>query len=390
MTRAESWIRNNLKGDPVIWSITFLLSIVGIIVVYSAANTYSGVSSTKVLFKQGFFIALGLFAVWAFHRIDYKYYSKLSRIALLLSVVLLILTFFFGVERNQAVRWLNIGGFSFQTSDFAKLALIANLASMLAKRQQNIHDVNVTLMPLLFWTGTICGLIALADLSSALQLFMTCMVIFFIGRVPLKQLSTIVVVGLAMVFLFLWAGQRLPTAVNRMSEWWATVTGSITPEKMEPQVRQAYVAIANGGMFGNGLGHGPNDDTVFLGFSDYIYAKINNDLGSLFGIPLIFLYLALLYRGMKVAAKSDRAFGGLLSAGLSFMLVMQALTHMAVNVGLTPATGIPLPFLSLGGTSLLFTCMTVGIILSVSRAGENDDNIEESNVRNEAEISSDN
>ncbi len=389
MTKAQSWIRSNLKGDPVIWTITILLCFIGVIVVYSAANTYSGVDSTKVLFKQFFFLGLGLFAVWVFHNLNYKYYSRLSRIALLLSVVLLILTFMFGEERNQAVRWLNIAGFSFQTSDFAKLALIANLASMLAKRQDNIHDARVTLYPILFWTGLICGLIALADLSSALQLFMTCLVIFFIGRVPMKQLMTILVLGLTMVFIFLAIGQRLPTAIARLQEWWDMVTGSITPAQMEPQVRQAYVAIANGGVLGNGLGHGPMDDTVFLGFSDYIYSKINNDLGSVFGIPLIFLYLALLYRGMKVAAKSDRAFGGLLSAGLSFMLVIQALTHMAVNVGLTPATGIPLPFLSLGGTSLLFTCITVGIILSVSRSGEDEEDlntVEANNVPIEPEI----
>lgn len=377
MTKAQNWIRHNIKGDPIIWSITFVLAIFGLIVVYSASSIYAGVNSNKVLFKQGFFIAFGLVLVWAFHNINYKHYSRLSRIALLLAVVLLILTYTFGVSVNDAQRWLRIGGFTFQTSDFAKLALISNLASMLAKRQNNIDDASKTLYPILIWSGLICGLIALADLSSALQLFATCVIIFFIGRVPLKQLFMLMIIGLTMVFMFLLIGQRWPTAKARFSRFWDTATGVAQVHDMEPQVRQSYVAIANGGFTGNGLGHDETDDTVFLGFSDYIYAKINNDLGSLFGIPLIFLYLALLYRGMKVAAKSDQAFGGLLSAGLSFMLVIQALMHMAVNVGLTPATGIPLPFLSLGGTSILFTSMTVGIILSVSRGDRKEENTEQ-------------
>lgn len=368
----NAWLKRNLKGDAVIWTITILLSLLGVLAVYSAATSRTHGSTTKVLFDHLLLIVLSLIATWLAHNLNYKYYSRLSRLALLISVPLLLYTFFFGKEVNDASRWLEIPliGKTFQTSDLAKLALIANLAAMLAKRQKDITDFNKVLKPILIWCGVICGLIALSDLSTALQLFVTCIVIMFIGRVPLRQLGMVMVVGGVAVFLALWLGQRLPTAIHRIELWWDVVTNEVTPATMKKeqyQVFMANISIAKGGFMGEGIAQSEAASQLPYNYSDYIFARLIGEQGSKIVLLMLFLYLGLLYRGMKVASRTDRAFGGLLSVGLSLSLVIQAMTHMAVNVGLAPATGQPLPLISMGGTSLLFTGLSIGIILSVSR-----------------------
>lgn len=368
--RAEAniWIKKNLKGDPVIWSIVLLLYIFGMLVVYSAFTTF-GNGELKTVLKHVFLIGLSLCTMWLCHNLNYKYYSKLSRIGLWVAAMLLLFTYLFGTSVNEASRWIKIPIIeqTFQPSDFAKLALIVNLASMLAKRQEKVEYIKKGLSQMLFWVIIICGLIALSDVSTAAQLFVTSLIVMFIGRVPLKQLGLLILTGVTALALFIVVGNRANTFKNRWNQFVQTASGTIDTKDMSTQVKQAYCAIAGGGLVGNGLGKSEEDSLIYLGFSDYIFAKITNDLGSLTAVLLVFLYLALLYRGMKVAARSEMAFGGLLSAGLSFTVVIQALVHMAVSVGLTPATGIPLPLISMGGTSLLFTGMAMGIILSVSR-----------------------
>ncbi|MFK7900342.1 MAG: FtsW/RodA/SpoVE family cell cycle protein [Cyclobacteriaceae bacterium] len=373
MIKVQDWIRNNLKGDPVIWTVVILLSMLSTLVVYSAASApafrYMGGNTEHYLIKHSLLLLLGLGATWVAHNINYVYYSKISRIALLLSVPLLILTYFNGVTENDASRWLMIPiiNQTFQTSDLAKLALITNLASMLAKRQKNIEDFKTSLLPILLWCGTICGLIALSDLSTAMMLFATCMVIMFVGRVPINSLLKLIGIGIVFLGLALIVGQRGNTAVSRIISWWGMATGSTPPEQLPYQVQQSFIAIAKGGFFGVGWGHSSQSYHLPVAYADYIFAIINEEYGVIMGVIVILLFLVLLYRGMKVATTSEKAFGGLLSVGLTFSLVIQAMINMMVVVGLAPVTGLSLPILSMGGTSLLFTGVSLGIILSVSR-----------------------
>lgn len=378
--KIEHIIREKLKGDPVIWTVAILLSLLSLLVVYSAVSApaykrFDG-NTEYFLVKHSILILLSLSVMWMAHNINYNYYSRISRLLLILSVPLLLYTYFNGVNINQAHRWILIPiiNQTFQTSDLAKLALISNLASMLAKRQKSIEDFKGSILPILIWCGVICGLIALADLSTALLLFATCMLIMFIGRVPVKYLMGLVGIGTIAISFALVFGQRAATASSRIKDWWAIVTGNISVADIPFQVEQANIAIARGGFWGVGLGQSQQRYFLPEAFSDYIFAIINEEYGLKISIVVILLYLVLLYRGMKIVAKSDKAFGGLLSAGLSFSLVMQAFANMAVVVGLGPVTGLPLPLLSMGGTSLLFTGFAVGIILSVSRGDtkEND------------------
>jgi len=370
MKKLKELADKHLQGDPVIWAVVFALSLISILVVYSSIGTLAykrTVSPELYLIKHTFMVFLGLSSMWLAHKVDYRYYSKLSRLALWISVPLLIYTFTNGTTINDAARWITLPiiNTSFQPSDFASLALIINLASMLSKKQQNIDDVKESLIPMLIWSGVICGLIALTNLSTAALLFATCMLVMFIGRVPVKYLAMLVMVGAlagAMAFKF---GVRGETAKNRIMSF---VQGSELPF----QAKHARIAVATGGIAGKGPGNSDQRNILPHPYSDFIYAILIEEYGMIGGVVVLILYLILLHRGMKAAYNSERAFGGLLSAGLSFDLVCQAMVNMGVVVGLGPITGQTLPLISMGGTAMIFTGLSVGIILSVSR-GERDE-----------------
>ncbi|SNT24147.1 cell division protein FtsW [Ekhidna lutea] len=365
MNEVKNWAYRNLKGDPVIWFIVLILSLFSILVVYSATGSLAykmmDGNTEYYLIKHSVLVIVSLGAIWLAHRIDYRYYSKISRLVLWLCVPLLLFTWMFGTNINEASRWLTIPVINqaFQPSDLAKLALLVTLASMLSKRQQSIDDFQKAIVPMLFWIGLICGLIALTNFSSAILLFLTCMLVLFIGRVPMKYLGMLVVICASFGSVAFMVGQRGGTAISRVEDY----INNDTPY----QAKQAYIAIASGGVIGKGPGQSDQRNFLPHPYSDFIYAIILEEYGMIGGVLILFLYLALLYRGMKAAEQNDRAYGGLLSAGLSFALVVQALVNMGVAVGLGPVTGLTLPFISMGGTSQLFAGVALGIILSVSR-----------------------
>ncbi|MTI41871.1 FtsW/RodA/SpoVE family cell cycle protein [Fulvivirga lutimaris] len=375
MIKVKAWVDENLKGDPVIWAVIFALSLISILVVYSATGTLAFkrmVNPESYLIKHTLLVGLGVLAMWVAHKVDYRYYSKLSRFALWLSVPLLIYTFTNGVSLNDASRWIQLPviNASFQPSDLASLALITSLASMLSKRQQNIADFKESLIPILIWCGVICGLIALTNLSSAILLFLTCMLIMFIGRVPIKYLAMLVFVGILAGGTALTFGVRGETAKSRIESF-------INGDELPFQAKHARIAVATGGVFGKGPGQSQQRNILPHPYSDFVFAIIIEEYGMVGGVVVLLLYLILLSRGMKAVTNSERAFGGLLSAGLSFAIVLQAMVNMGVVVGLGPITGLPLPLISMGGTSLLFTGLSIGIIISVSR-GETDTSWENS------------
>lgn len=376
------WLQRNLQGDPVIWGIIFILSFLSILVVYSATGSLAykmtGGDTEAYLRKHSFLVFLSLTAMWVAHKLDYRYYSGLSKLGLFLSLPLLVLVFVSGDSINGANRWFNIFGLSFQPSDLAKLSLIAFVSSKLSKMQENIEEEirSKSFLVMLGWIVVICVLIALSNISTALLLFVTCFLLLFIGRVPMKFLGLLVLAGGIGAPVALKLGNRLDTAISRIKKFF-------DPEIIPDQALLGYKSIASGGLFGRGFGNSIQSDFLPHSYSDFIYAHIIEEIGFIGGIVVLFLYLALLYRGMKTVMGSEMAFGGLLSAGLAFSLVIQAMINMGVAVGLGPITGQPLPLLSMGGTSLLFTGISLGVILSVSRgnisnafSGESQDNLD--------------
>ena len=360
-------LQRNLKGDPILWAIVLLFSFISIAVVYSATGTLAykkmDGNTEHFLFKHTGLILVGLGFMWLAHRVDYRLYSRIALYALLASVPLLIFTYLMGANINEASRWITIPVINqtFQPSDLAKLALIAHLASMLSRRQQHLDEFWTTLFPVMIWVGVICGLIIMSNASTALLLFATCLLLMFIGRVPLRQMAVMIGIGILVGGAGLATGQRGKTVMSRLENF-------SDPTKKTPfQLEHSYIAIATGGIAGKGPGNSTERNILPHPYSDFIYAIIIEEYGLLGGAVVLFLYLAFLYRGLKTVMNSHGAFGGLLSAGLSFSLVLQALVNMGVAVGLGPITGLPLPLLSMGGTSLIFTGISIGIILAVSR-----------------------
>jgi len=361
-----TWLESTLQGDLYIWGIIITLSLLSILVVYSATGslaykTMDG-NTGHYLFKHASTVLLALLAVWICHRIDYRYYSRLSMVALLISVPLLLIAWKFGANINNASRWITIPfiGGTFQPSDLAKLALISSIASMLSKRQNTVDDFQETIFPVLVWTGIICTLIGLSDISSAILLFITSLLLMFIGRVPVNQLILLVLVGFISLMLSMYVGQRMGTFQSRIDKYFNS-------QETVYQAEQSYIAIATGGITGKLPGNSDQRNFLPNPYSDFIYAIIIEEYGLLGGLFVLGLYLLLIYRGIVVVASTSQPFGGILSAGLTFSIGIQAMLNMSVAVGLVPITGVPLPLLSMGGTSLLFTGIALGIILSVSR-----------------------
>ncbi len=374
MSQFKSWIDEHFKGDPIIWGIVILLSLFSILVVYSATGSlaykYAGGNTELYLFKHSMLIFVSLGVMWAAHRIPYRKYAIYARLGVIASIPLLLVTYLFGSNINEANRWITIPVINqaFQPSDLAKLALIAAIAGMLAKRQNSIKDFKSTFVPIIIAIGLICGLIAMANFSTAILLLMTCLLIMFIGRVPVKYLAIVVLVGVLGLTTAGFIGQRGATLISRVEAF-------LDEDEIPFQAEQSFIAIATGGVTGKGPGNSEQRNSLPHPYSDFIYAIIIEEYGMVGGFGVLFLYLALLYRGMRIVANSNKAFGGLLSAGLSFALVIQALVNMAVAVGLGPITGLPLPLLSMGGTSLVFTGISLGIILSVSRGDHQEETL---------------
>jgi cell division protein FtsW len=370
---------NYLKGDKVIWAIMFFLSLLSVLVVYSAvvtlAHKFKQGNSEYYLLKHFVIIALGFGIAYVFHKIKYTVFSKVAQIGFILSIPLLMYTLLKGVSAGEASRWLEIPGLglTFQSSDIAKLMLLIYVARILTIRGKELQDFKSVGKHLLLPIGIVCALILPANFSTAALLFFNCILLMFLGGINLKiifKIFGIFILAASMFFAWVWlAPDSIPG--GRGTTWKARIENfSKGDSKSNYQSEQAKIAIATGGVIGKGPGNSTQRAFLPQASSDFIYAIIIEEYGLLSGFLLLFLYMILLYRGIKIMRDNDKPFGGLVAIGLSFSLVFQALVNMAVAVNLFPVTGQPLPLISMGGTSIWFTMIALGIILSVSRGTE--------------------
>jgi cell division protein FtsW len=366
-----------IKGDRVIWTIVVLLSLLSVLVVYSSvvalAYRYKGGDTGSYLFKHIFIVSSGIMLMYLVHKVRFTLFSRVSQIAIILAAPLLLYTLLKGVSAGEASRWLAIPGTSltFQTSDFAKLALITYVARALSKKQNVIKDFKQGFLPIVIPVIIICGLILPANFSTAALLFVTCFVLMFIGRVNLKHLLMLVGAGLVFGALLMLLIFKFPTIIKRGETWKARIENfSKGDSESNFQAEQAKIAIATGGIFGKGPGNSMQRNFLPQASSDFIFAIVIEEWGLISAILIVFLYAVLLFRGVRIANKSEKTFGSLLAIGLSFSLVFQSMINMAVAVNLFPVTGQPLPLISMGGTSIWFTSIAIGMILSVSRDGD--------------------
>src|ERR1700754_3266206 len=385
------------RGDKVIWTAVVLLAVVSLLVVYSstgllAYKMYKG--DTEIyLFKQFAFILVGVMIIYFAHQVNYTVYSKVARILFIVSIPLLLYTLFFGVKLNEGSRWIRLPiiNLTFQTSDLAKLALFMYLGRLLSKKQDVIKDFRTGFLPVIAPVVIVCLLIAPANLSTALLIGATSVMLLFIGRGSAKHLLLTIAMAAIPVAILIGAAMIRHKANGGLTEkpktegrsrltvrvdtWISRVETFVYGGKEDNgdnnyQTNQAKIAIAKGGILGLGPGNSQQRNFLPHPYSDFIFAIIIEEYGMAGGVFIVFIYLVFLLRSIRIFRRCPFAFGAFLALGLSFTLVIQALANMAVNVNLFPVTGVTLPLVSMGGSSFLFTCLAIGIILSVARNAE--------------------
>ncbi|MFA6261156.1 MAG: FtsW/RodA/SpoVE family cell cycle protein [Bacteroidia bacterium] len=380
----DTWQKIKPRGDLFMWGIIFILSFWGLLAVYSStgalAYAKNGGRVELYLLQQGGLLIAGVLVMLFIHSIHYKYFIGISKLLLWITYPLLIYTLIYGIEINGARRWVNILGITFQASDVAKLAIIMFVTRELARKQDTIDDFKKSFLPILGHITAICMLIAPENLSTALVLFATCMLILFIGRVKIKHLAliggTVSVVGLLLFLLLFAMPEKSLHGTGRLLTWKHRIESfgkqEIDSDKSY-QNDHAKIAIATGGIVGKFPGNSTERNFLPEAYSDFIYAIIAEEYGLIGAILMLMLYMFFLYRAMRMVLKSPKAFGALIAVGLSFSLVLQALINMAVAVNFFPVTGLTLPLISKGGTSILLTSVAFGVIMSVSRYVELDE-----------------
>lgn len=373
-------IASMLLGDKIIWLVVTLLGIFSILTVYSSTeilahrnNTYTESFLVRHVILMGASLILMYFA----HLLNYMRIAQLSTILIAIAIPLLLYTMLFGVNLNGASRWIRIPfiGMTFQSSDFAKLALILYVARTVALTHTRVVPPAELLGPVL----AVCILIAPYDLSNAVVLFFTCVLQMFIGKVDMRSLFSLIMLGVGLFALMIILSEIFPEI--RVDTWISRLRNFMdgTDSDDNFQVTQAKMAIARGGFIGVGPGNGVQSHFLPHAYSDYIYCIIVEEYGMIGGFIILLLYLALFFRTIRMVNKVPKAFGAMLAVGLSLSITIQAFTHMAVNVNLVPVTGLTLPFVSLGGTSLMFTALSFGLILSVSKHMDKSTSIDRQN-----------
>jgi len=378
------------KGDRVIWAIVVLLTLISLLVVYSSTGSLAykySKSTESFLFKQFAFIILGVMIIYFAHLVNYTLYSRIALIIFLVSIPLLLYTLFFGVQLNAGSRWIKLPviNMTFQTSDLAKLALFMYMSRQLSRKQNVIKDFKKGFLPIIIPVALICLLIAPANLSTAVLIAGTSFLLMFIGRVSTKHIlititlaaiPAIILIGVAVKYYdktehkskdlpAIFSAGRVPTWISRIQTF--VYSNKEDDNEKLYQINQAKIAIAKGGWFGRGPGRSEQRNFLPHSYSDFIYAIILEEYGFMGGAFMVFIYLLFLYRCIRLYRKCPYAFGAFLALALSFTLVIQAIANMGVNVNVFPNTGVTLPLVSMGGSSFIFTCISIGIILSVAR-----------------------
>lgn len=388
------------KGDRIIWMVVAMLSLISLLAVYSATGGYAYMkydgSNVYALMRHAATMLVGLSILYVAHLLDYTFYSKLMTYLFVLSIPLLLYTLLKGADLNDAKRVIHIFGISFQSSDMAKVALMGYLARELTKRQDNIKDFKEAFVPLMIPVLLVVGLIFPENLSTAAMLLMSAMVLLFIGRINMKHLMIFFVIAAVAMSIYMLIKLNDENDNGRVDVWFNRIESFFGSDeegadddtiKFEDagdfQKQQSQIAIAGGGFFGKSPGKSTQRNFLPHPYSDFIYAIIVEEYGLLGGIVVVLLYLILLFRAMVIINAMPMSFGGYLAFGLAFMLVLQAMINMGVAVGILPVTGQPLPFVSMGGSSMMFTGLAIGMIISVSKEINKDE-------ENELETTQDN
>ncbi len=380
------------KGDRVIWIVLMLLSLLSLLIVYSSTGALAyRVASGNTLYyliRQVFFLAMGFGIILLMVNVfPVKLYSILANYLLYASIVLLgiaVVMRFAGMLGGSG-RTLNLGIISFQPAEMAKISLILYSAKVLGRKQKTKQDLKVAFKKIIFFTVIICGMIFLSDFSTSALLFATIMTMMFVGRIPLKYMFLVLAVGAGLIVAIYFVADQFPNSPARIQ----TIKGRIdrfingdpSSEKGITQADYAKLAIYSGGILGKGPGRSDVSNYMAAAYNDFIFSIIVEEYGLIIGVGVMFLYLIFLFRGIIIVRRTTRTFPAFVVIGLTLLLVFQAMINIGVSSGALPVTGQPLPWISLGGTSLLFTSIAFGCILSVSYQNQVNREIKEQPVQ---------
>jgi cell division protein FtsW len=358
-------------SDRVLLISVVILMVSGILAVYSAIAYFAESNQTTAFsLVSGHIIKLAMaFSVLLIaSKFDYRSIARLSRLGMVASLLLLVAVLMFGDDVFGARRSLSIGGFSFQPSSFAAVALLIHVSVLLAEKQEYIKDLKRTFVPIMIWVVVTCALIGLQDFSSAALLLGMCMLLMFVGRISTLQLGGLLLIGL------LGAGGLIAGSAERQSrlDHYVTQITDINSDEFNAsegyQAQQAHIAIAKGEIFGVGIGKSTQRDFLPAPYNDFIFAIIAEEYGLVGSIALIFIFTLILFRGIAVIAKNaPDTVGTLMATACTLLIALYGFVNAGVASGLLPVTGLPMPFVSYGGSSMIFSGLMVGILLNISK-----------------------
>jgi|TARA_R110000737_G_scaffold134970_1_gene166157 cell division protein FtsW len=365
-----------LKGDRVIWIITLLMLAFSLVSVYSFVPILvkiEGGTPFKYLFKHFVYVIIGLgLAIWL-HRKDPKYISMLSKVAFYFAIALLLFTFFFGTRVNGAGRWVKIPfiGLTFQSSDFAKLALIVYLSRLMVKKSQVMSDWRKGFWPIMLPIIIICGLIVKDNFSTAAILFMISLFMLFLGKVPFSKIAILLGSGIIFLSVIVSIHKAVPELgiLPRYETWENRILNKMDDEKnvaANAQALNAQLAIYSGGVLGQGVGDGKLKEYLPEAYADFYYASFVEEFGLFSALFLILAYLILLFRIIKIGLNSKKLFETYVCIGIGILMLTQASVNMLVCTGVFPVTGQNMPLLAMGGSALIMTCASIGIVQSIA------------------------
>lgn len=385
-----------LKGDGVIWIITLFLLALSLVSVYSFVPILvkmEGGTPIKYLIKHSFYVFIAFSAMYWVHKKDAVYFSKLARFSFYISIGLLVFTMFFGTRVNGAGRWIPIPfiGLTFQASDFAKLSLILYISRLLVKKKELLHSWKEGFWPIMFPIILICGLIVKDNFSTAAIVFAICLIILFLGKVPFGKIVTLIGGGILLFAFVIVAHKALPdlNLLPRYQTWENRILSRFDMKPEVPdeilvvdnaQAKNAELGIFNGGIIGQGPGEGKVKEYVPEAYADFFFASFVEEFGLIGAMILVMLYLILLYRMIRIALKSDKLFETYTVLGIGILLLSQASVNMLVCTGVFPVTGQNMPLLAMGGSALIMTCVSIGIVQSIATKQQQKEETETENV----------
>jgi len=342
-----------------------LLMVLSLGVVYSASATWMMTkwgTNDRLLGIHAIKVLLGFLALFVFMQIDYTVYQKISKPMLIAAIGLLVLTLAFGGEANGARRWLQLGGLSFQPSDFAKFALILHLSVMMAAKGEQMRDFKRGFLPGMVWICLTAGLVLLQpNRSTGTIIFLLGLMLLFLGGA--RPLHIGLTLGSALPVLTAY----LVAAKYGMQRVVIYLHGINNVEAMGYQLKQGLIGFGSGGIFGLGPGNSRQRD-LFLpeSYGDFVFSILGEEYGLIGTLFIMGLFVLILARGLRIARHTPDPFGRFLAVGIALSVAVYALVNAGVTLGILPTTGVPMPFVSYGGTSMIFSCAAVGVLLNIS------------------------